>query len=349
MSGYTRVRAMCVLIATMVAMVTTCSAVSAAPAARSGGAVGPVPSAGCRTAPTPPRTSLHGFSVVGRSGDYLQEVPRVAPRVPMPVVFDVHGYLQPGVLQDAWSGMGAYGASHGFAVITPETHVLPPKWDYGKDGVDIGFLSAMLTHVERTLCVDKRRVYMTGLSMGAFTASSVACQLADRFAAVAPVSGLQNFAWCRPSRHVPVVAFHGTGDEILSYSGGVGARGKLLPSTDGSARTIGQQSRDDAHPRLMPNAESIPAQTHAWARRNGCAERPTTRKVTHDVSRTSYSCAPDSSVELYTIIGGGHNWPGGDPALAATAITGPITSSISATAIIWDFFRKHPLTGALHA
>ncbi|WAC57508.1 alpha/beta hydrolase family esterase [Gordonia sp. SL306] len=335
---------LCVLFATALALMTTCATVSAAPAERSTAASAPVPSAGCRAAATPPGTSLHGFSAVGRSGDYLQEVPRVAPRVPMPVVFDVHGYLQPGALQDAWSGMGAYGARHGFAVITPETHVLPPKWDYGRNGVDIKFLSALLTHVEQTLCVDKRRVYMTGLSMGAFTASSVACQLADRFAAVAPVSGLQNFAWCRPSRHVPVVAFHGTGDEILSYSGGVGPRGKLLPSTDGSARTIGQQRRNDAHPKLMPNSESIPTQTAAWARRNGCTGRPTTRKVAHDVSRTSYSCTPDSAVELYTIQGGGHNWPGGDPAIAATEFTGPITSSISATAIIWDFFRSHPLT-----
>ncbi|GAA3710640.1 alpha/beta hydrolase family esterase [Gordonia hankookensis] len=270
----------------------------------------------------------------------------MAPRTPMPVVFDVHGYLQPGALQSAWSGMAAYGARRGFVVITPETHVLPPKWEYGKGGVDIRFLSSLLTHIENTLCVDKRRVYMTGLSMGAFTASSVACQLADRFAAVAPVSGLQDFAWCRPSRHVPVVAFHGTGDEIVSYSGGVGSRGKLLPSTDGSARTIGQQSRD-AQPRLMPSTESIPAQTAAWARRNGCAARPAVRKVAQDVSRTVYPCAPDSSVELYTILGGGHNWPGGDPALAATPITGRITSSISATAIIWDFFRRHPMTGPM--
>ncbi|MYR07800.1 hypothetical protein GTV32_16495 [Gordonia sp. SID5947] len=333
-----------VLIAAVVAAVTTCSAASATPAGRSGDATAPVPSIGCRTSPPPSGSSLHAFTASGRSGDYLREVPRVASGVPVPVVFDVHGYLQPGALQSAWSGMAAYGARHGFAVITPETHALPPQWDYGNGGVDIRFLSALLTHVERTLCVDKRRVYMTGLSMGGFTVSSVACQLADRVAAVAPVSGLQNFSWCRPARHVPVVAFHGTGDEILSYSGGVGPRGRLLPATDGTPRTIGQQAGDGARVRLVPNTQSIPAQTAAWARRNGCAPRPATRKVTPDVSRTSYACAPGSSVELYTILGGGHNWPGGDPTLAATPITGRITSSISATAIIWDFFRKHPLT-----
>ncbi|MEE3851739.1 prolyl oligopeptidase family serine peptidase [Gordonia sp. LSe1-13] len=241
--------------------------------------------------------------------------------------------------------MAAYGARHGFAVITPETHVLPPKWDSGADGIDIDYLEAMLTHVEQTLCIDKRRVYMTGLSMGAFTASSVACQLADRFAAVAPVAGVQDFSWCRPSRQVPMVAFHGTGDEIISYDGGVGPRGMLLPALDGSLRTIGQQmSQDEASP-SMPNEQSIPDQVGRWADRNGCGANSVTRTGAVDVARTIYPCAPANSVELYTIHGGGHNWPGGDPTLAATPITGPITSSISATAIIWDFFRRHPMTG----
>ncbi|MGV9713125.1 alpha/beta hydrolase family esterase [Gordonia sp. NPDC003424] len=309
--------------------------------------VAPVPSAGCRADPVPDGITLHPFSAAGRSGDYLQEVPRVAKRTPMPVVFDVHGYLQPGAMQGAWSRMSAFGARHGFAVITPETHVLPPKWASGKNGVDIRFLSDLLTHVEHTLCVDKRRVFMTGLSMGGFTASSVACQLADRFAAIAPVSGLQDFSWCSPSRAVPVIAFHGTGDEILSYSGGVGPRGRLLPATDGSLRTIGQQLREDAHPQNMPNPASIPAQAAAWAKRDGCALAPTARRITSDVSQTSYACPVDASVELYTIRGGGHNWPGGDPTLAVTPITGPIASSINATAIIWEFFRKHPMAGSL--
>lgn len=347
MFTYSVVRVASVLFAVVVAVMTTHASASATPAVRTS-TDAPVPSSGCRTA-APAGTSVHAFSAAGRSGDYLQEVPHVAARTPMPVVFDVHGYLQPGIMQNAWSGMGAYGARHGFAVIVPETHVLPPKWDYRKNSADIAFLSEMLTHVEQTLCIDKRRVYMTGLSMGAFTTSSVACQLADRFAAVAPVSGLQDFTWCRPARDVPVVAFHGTGDEILSYTGGTGSRGMQLPASDGTLRTIGRQMREDKHPQLVPNAASIPAQTAAWARRNGCASTPTTKQITHDVARTSYACAPDSSVELYTIYGGGHTWPGGDPALVPTQITGPITQSISATAIIWDFFRAHPLRGPMDA
>ncbi|UGT67861.1 hypothetical protein LTT66_32565 [Nocardia gipuzkoensis] len=74
---------------------------------------------------------------------------------------------------------------------------------------------------------------MTGLSMGAFTTTSVACQFADRLAAVAPVAGIQNFSWCRPARPIPELTFHGTADTFLDYhSGALGSAGQLLPATD---------------------------------------------------------------------------------------------------------------------
>lgn len=179
--------------------------------------------------------------------------------------------------------------------------------------------------------------------MGAFTTSSLACQLADRIAAVAPVAGLQDFAWCDPSRPVPVIAFHGTNDEILSYSGGIGPRGMLLPAVDGSPRTIGQQLNDpSSRPRHLPNANSVPTQTAGWAQRNECHTRPRVERVQRAVSRTTYDCPAGSEVELYTLHGGGHNWPGGDPLLAVTPLTGPI-ATLDATALIWEFFSRHRL------
>ncbi|MGY1900841.1 hypothetical protein [Nocardia gipuzkoensis] len=60
--------------------------------------------------------------------------------------------------------------------------------------VNTRWLSDLLTHAESTLCVDRLRIYVTGLSMGAFASSSLACQLSDRIAAIAAVGGLQDFA-----------------------------------------------------------------------------------------------------------------------------------------------------------
>ncbi|MBI3738357.1 MAG: hypothetical protein HY258_04860, partial [Chloroflexi bacterium] len=45
-------------------------------------------------------------------------------------------------------------------------------------------------------------------------------------------------------------------------------------------------------------------------------------------------------VELYTIVGGGHAWPGGNgPAWPGGDQP---TQTISATKIMWDFFAAHP-------
>lgn len=54
-------------------------------------------------------------------------------------------------------------------------------------------------------------------------------------------------------------------------------------------------------------------------------------------------CARGATVELYTLVGEGHEWPGG-PAMprAVTKLLGPQTQAIDADATIWAFFAAHP-------
>ncbi|MGW0007140.1 alpha/beta hydrolase family esterase [Nocardia grenadensis] len=113
-----------------------------------------------------------------------------------------------------------------------------PRWDFGPGSADIGYLADLLTEVESTLCVDTRRIYATGLSMGGFTTSSLGCQVADRLAAIAPVAGLTDFDWCTPARPVPVIDLHGTADPIVAYEGGTGPNARLLPSRTDPVRPI---------------------------------------------------------------------------------------------------------------
>ncbi|MGW0007141.1 hypothetical protein ACWDT6_25315 [Nocardia grenadensis] len=44
------------------------------------------------------------------------------------------------------------------------------------------------------------------------------------------------------------------------------------------------------------------------------------------------------------MIGGGHLWFGTPSEIFPAALVGTDTESISATALIWDFFRAHPLS-----
>jgi polyhydroxybutyrate depolymerase len=188
--------------------------------------------------------------------------------------------------------------------------------------------------------VDTRRIYATGLSMGGFTTSSLGCQLADRIATIAPVAGLADFTWCTPARPMPVIALHGTADPIVAYEGGTGPNARLLPSPDGSG------SADPAHRRPNvggPGPHSVPENATAWARRNGCASEPVEQQVTGDVILSAYPCPAGAEVQLWSVIGGGHLWFGTHSEIFPVPLVGADTQSISATTLIWDFFRAHAL------
>ena len=79
-----------------------------------------------------------------------------------------------------------------------------------------------------------------------------------------------------------------------------------------------------------------------WARRNRCGPNPVDSAVAPDVTCTEYAnCADDAAVVLYTIKGGGHQWPGGKP--IPTWMVGHTSRSIDATSEMWAFFREHRL------
>ncbi|MCX4092395.1 alpha/beta hydrolase family esterase [Nocardia sp. alder85J] len=296
------------------------------------------PSAGCGATATAAGSSTHQFAAAGETGHYLLDVPPGADR-PTPVVFDLHGYLEPAELERSSSGLGDFGSKHGFVTVTPQIDEPGlPRWDFTPGSADVDYLSDLIGNVASTLCVDQRRVYVAGLSMGAFTTSALACRLSDRIAAVAPVAGLQDFDWCHPTRPVPVVAFHGTGDPIVSYTGGPGPNAAYLPAPDGSTARA-----ENGGPAVNgPGPQSVPDDAVAWARRNGCGTTPARQHVTPDVDLTTFDCPADGTVELYSVLGGGHTWPSGSLP-SPEALTGSTTHSIDANQIMWDFFQAHPM------
>ncbi|WP_280270406.1 alpha/beta hydrolase family esterase [Nocardia wallacei] len=298
----------------------------------------PAASDGCAAAAAPGE-SLQQFAAAGKAGSYILDVPNHTG--PLPVVVDLHGYMEPAVIAHDVSGLSRLGAEAGFVTVTPQFEESgAPRWDFGPGSADIAYLSDLLTHVESTLCVDRARVYVAGMSMGAFTASSIACQLSGRVAAIAAVAGLQDFDWCRPDRAVPIIAFHGTADPIVAYTGGLGAHVRFLPKPDGTGSV---DPDDHSGSPGGPGPRSIPDNAAAWARRNGCGTDPATQRVARDATLTVYACPAGADVELYSVDGGGHAWPGSSATLYPTLIVGASMNSISATTLMWDFFRAHPL------
>jgi poly(3-hydroxybutyrate) depolymerase len=78
---------------------------------------------------------------------------------------------------------------------------------------------------------------------------------------------------------------------------------------------------------------------------DGCRSRPVSSVPAVGATLTSYpGCRAGSTVEPYTLIGEGHEWPDG-PRLAKklTRVLGPQSSAVNANAVMWAFFSAHPL------
>ncbi len=76
-------------------------------------------------------------------------------------------------------------------------------------------LLALLDDIESTYNVDKKRIYLTGLSMGGFGTWELARACPERFAAIAPICGGGEYYLVAPLKDVPIWTFHGAKDNVV--------------------------------------------------------------------------------------------------------------------------------------
>ena len=79
---------------------------------------------------------------------------------------------------------------------------------------DVKFFRDMVAKASADLCIDQKRVYVSGHSNGGAMTYRLACEAADIFAAVAPVCGWLTVS-CKPSRPVPVLAIRSLNDSTV--------------------------------------------------------------------------------------------------------------------------------------
>lgn len=262
----------------------------------------------------------------GRDRRYLIYVPEsYDPAAPAPLVLSFHGFSSNPSQQMEFSQWNPVADEHGFIVVYPRATGLPPGWNTGEinlaaaltrgDVDDLGFVDALLDELLADYCIDPDRIYGNGLSNGGGMSHYLACELADRIAAIGGVAGAYNTSDCTPSRPVPVMAFHGTADNIVPYEGGQGGGFALPPVEEWAAD---------------------------WAVRNGCDPTPEPLSQEGDASAVQYTgCDADATVILYTLDGGGHNWPGGGD--QPEFIVGEVNRDVNASALMWEFFMAHPM------
>lgn len=243
------------------------------------------------------------------------------PDAAAPLVFNFHGYRGSAAAQSAYSGLSEVGRERGLIVVTPDglggTWQLPTR---EQGTVDVVFVKDLLAQIESAYCVDVNRVFATGYSRGAGMAADVGCGLPDTFGALALVAWEYRPAQCRP---IPVTAFHGTTDPQVPYQPGDVA-------TQGATGVTGIES---------PSSGTL-GNMADWAELDGCRADPTVEKLDPDVEHRTYpGCVGDAQVELYTIVGGGHTWPGAEIKVPSF---GETTDTIDATDLIVRFFLRHP-------
>ena len=145
--------------------------------------------------------------------------------------------------------------------------------------------------------------------------SLLACEQGDRFRAIAPVAAVIFFPpLCGKGPPVDVIAFHGTDDFVVPYNGG----------------PIFGVGSSVVYPGVAQGM-------NGWASRAHCAPTPKSTATTAHVTVEQWTgCTAGTTVELYTINGGGHTWPGAFP----VPLLGATTSEINATDIILDAFSR---------
>ena len=227
---------------------------------------------------------------------------------PAPLVILLHGSTSNGAQMLRDSGLEATADRHGFIVAAPDGGIAAGSgfvWNIpgvptvegkvpGTEAADdVAWLGKAIDWLAARGCVDRTRVYATGLSGGGRMTSWLGCVAAARFAAIAPVVGLRagnpdahdptrpDPATCRPARAVPVIAFAGDADRTNPISGGGAGYWQY----------------------------SMHAAEQRWAQLNGCAAAPVTRWVADGVYEERYEVCRDGAEVVGRItVGGTHRW-----------------------------------------
>mgnify|MGYP000918004175 FL=1 len=265
----------------------------------------------------------------GIQRDYIVYIPELYDgTTTVPLVLNFHGYGSNAAQQMFYGDFRDIADTEGFLLVHPEgtTFIGNQFWNVGFPGLsstvdDVGFTEALIDELATLYAIDLDRVYATGMSNGGFMSFLLACQLSEKIAAVASVTGSMTqdtFDDCNAQLPTPVLQIHGTEDDVVSYN----ENNLSLP---------------------------IPDVISYWVDHNNCETTPTTTTLpdvdVSDGSTIEYSVYEDGdngiTTEHMKVIGGGHTWPGSVINTAGT------NQDIDASMEIWLFFSRYDINGLL--
>ena len=245
---------------------------------------------------------------------------------PVPLLFNFHGFGSSASAQMAYGDFRPIADSEGFLVVHPQgtlfegiSHWNVGGWTTGSTVDDVGFTGALIDHLSAAYNIDVARVYSTGMSNGGFMSFLLACQLSERIAAIASVTGSmtpETYDESDPRHPTPILQIHGTADSVVPYGG-------------------------------TAWSESIDTVLQYWVDYDNCRTTPVITELP-DIDPTDgstvehlvyYDGDNGVAVEHFKVIGGDHTWPGNPYGGSGT------NYDIDASTEIWSFLSRYDLNG----
>lgn len=267
----------------------------------------------------------------GLQRTYAVHVPsNYEPDKAAPLLLLLHGRFGTGEKTLGYTQIRRFANQMGLIVVAPDGY--KKSWNDGRgdtpahrNGVDdVGFLNALLDHAMRTYSVDSQRVYCAGMSNGGFMTMALLAHSGQRFAGAAivtasvPEVGAADFL---PDPPLPLLIMNGTADPLVKYDGG--------PIRKGDSEMI------LATPKLAKlYADRCGCTSNKVAPAANPAEDGTVTEVT-----IWQDCKQNTALELWTVKGGGHTWPGKEQYLGESLI-GKTSRDYDGTEVILDFLLR---------
>lgn len=246
-----------------------------------------------------------------------------------PLVINFHGYSSNAFEQMNYGDFRDVADTAGFLLVHPMGTLDSfgnTYWNanWGGEVDDIGFTEALIDSLAAGYSINTDRVFSTGMSNGGFMSYTLACELSNRIAAIASVTGSMNSnqaGSCNPQHPVPVMEIHGTADFVVPYNGNA----------------------------FM---EPIPEVITYWTGFNNCVPEPVITEIP-DIdpndgctAEKHYYGGGANGVEVihFKIINGGHTWPGSPFPTGG----GNTCQDFDASVEIWKFFSKFDINGLIN-
>jgi polyhydroxybutyrate depolymerase len=246
------------------------------------------------------------------------------------VIISLHGRLGTAIRQMTFADFRPIADRDKVIIVCPQG--IERSWNDGRGtpansrGInDVKFIDELITYIIDTYHADLFRIYVTGMSNGGFMTSRLACELNKRIAAVAVVAAsMDHDMGYQPTQPMPVMYIQGTKDPLVPFNGGkMKGAGGIIYSHEDILEKWAEVGKCDSQPVIS----NLPILVNDGTR----------------VQREEYSGANGLKVIGFTIVDGGHVWPGGTQYLPKFMI-GPLSKNLNACDEIWKFFKENKLS-----